>query len=201
MQAMNSQEQPEENDYPATVLGSTALEKLCIAILTAHPERDRASARKPADRLRAAVYALDGYDPTRGDNEKDDYRLLRLMSELLEQGVYREIVNATGGLLGHVQEFGSLLEMVAADTKDCRHLAAVALARAGMPVTEATKKRLARKFKERWRQLRHEAGLAIPPPKFEDECLGRIIELLNEIGIPAIMPNDPGAFWELSIAK
>ena len=201
MQAANSQEQPEENDYPANVLGSTALEKLCIAILNAHPERDRASKRKPTDRLRAAVYALDGYDPTRGDNETDDYRLLRLMSDLLEQCVGQEIMNATGALLGHVQEFGLLMEMVASDTKDCRELAALALGRVGTPVTEAAKKRLARKFKTRWRELRHEAGLAIPPPKFEDECLERIIGLLNEIGIPAIMPDDPGAFWELSIAK
>src|SRR6185312_11588530 len=150
MHAMNSQEQPEEHDYPTAVLGSTALEKLCIAILNAHPERDRASKRKPTDRLRAAVYALEGYDPTRGDNEKDDYRLLRLMSDLLGQGVHREIMSVTGALSGHVQEFGLLMEMVASDTKDCRELAALALIRVGMPVTEAAKKRLARKFKERW---------------------------------------------------
>lgn len=202
MEISNSYEPPELRDYPLLILGSTPLEKLCIAIINAHPEKDRDAKRTARDRLKAAVSALAGFDPTKGENETDDDRWLRNMSELLGHEAHQHAAKKKRlGVWEQVTERGRVMAELASDSKSCRALAKRALERAGMPVTEADKKRLARKFAHRWRGVHQEGGLAMPPPKFEDECLARIIRLLDQIGIPAIMPDDPGAFWELSIAK
>lgn len=202
MTSAESKEQDDDDGYPfSVVLGSTALEKLCISIITANPERDRNRARKPEDRLRAAVNALGGF-VARGENEKDDRRLLYRMSNLLGQEVYQEVARLEGLSLGdQLKERSLLMEKRAADEISCRVLAITAANSAGIPVTEALKKRLARKFSERWRALREEAGIAMPPPRSEDELMTEIVPLLNRMGIQATMSEEPEIHWKLSTAK
>lgn len=202
MEALNSPELPKELDYPVLVLGSTPMEKLCIAIINAHPERDRDAKRTAQKRLREAVYALEGFYPGRGDNEADDDRVLRSMSDLLGYEAHQQVATEVGLTpFDRAKACSRVMVQRASDSRSCRALAKRALQRCSMQVTEADKKRLARKFMQRWRGLRHEEALATPPPKFEDVCMAQIVTLLNRMGIPAVMPDDPGAFWELSIAK
>jgi hypothetical protein len=124
------------------------------------------------------------------------------MRDLLGHQVHLEVGNMQDlGVIEKMKERGNLITVRASDQKCCRALAKAVLESAGMPATEALKKRLARKFKERWRDLRQEAGIAMPSPKSENDCMEQIVPLLNRMGIPAAMPDDPGIFWELSIAK
>ena len=190
------------DDYPFSIVdGSTSLEKICISIINANPERDRNKARKPEDRLRTAVNALGGF-VARGENERDDRRLLYRMSDLLGQEVYQEVARLEGlSPVDQLKKRSLLMERRAANEISCRALVITAAKSAGIPVTEALKKRLTRKFSERWRALREEAGIAMPPPRSEDKLMTEIVPLLNRMGIQATIPEEPEIHWKLSTAK
>jgi hypothetical protein len=181
-------------------VGSTALEKLCVAIIRANPDRDPKSSRTSRQRLRDAVYALQGHHPARGDHAKDDLDLLLRMAEALNALIAAdETVRTAANPAERVAASRRLIADVVADSKRRRSLARQALAEAGLPPTKKDLKRLAGKFEGEWRALLNTLALASPTPHAgENRHMAEVVPLLQKMGIAADMPPDPGLFWPMS---
>lgn len=199
-------EQPDE--FPPSLqgdlaIGSTAIEKLCIAIISAHPNRDRNSRLTLQQRVRDAVFALQGYNAERGSNKQDDLPLLVKMAEALNAQVRtEEIQNQISGPVELMKFRRQRLIEIASDTDERHALARQALQKSGGTPSKANLKRLTGKFEQDWQALLQTLGLANPVPHSnENRCMQEIVPLLVQMGIPAKLPSEPELFWPMSSDK
>jgi len=189
--------QSDTDDAFVLAVGSTAIEKLCIAIINGHPNRDPKSSLTPQQRVRDAVFALQGHNAERGSNKKDDLQLLLQMAEALNAQVRaEEIQKQFAGPVELLNFRRQRLTEIASDTEERHALARLALRKFGIEKSKANLKRLTSKFGNEWPLLLHTLGMADPVPHSnENRCMSEIVPLLVQMGIPAKLPNETDMFW------
>lgn len=167
-------------------VGHTALEKLCIAIIRAHPNQDRDSPTTDLQRLRTAVRALLGAGPPPAYNALDDRQLLLSMAD--------DFLRTPSLASGKVTAAD-----LAADPVACGRLAAAALTRFGLPNGAAPRRRLAEKFGRDWRTLVGAVqNASYVAHGVEAKHMQIIAESLWQMGVAADLPEGAGAFWPLA---
>ncbi|MFN9438259.1 MAG: hypothetical protein ACK57S_01220 [Brevundimonas sp.] len=179
----------EEHDRPWLLdqtIGHTALEKLCIAIIRAHPTQDRMSTTTDRHRLRSAIENLTGVSPAEGSKALDDRQLLLSMAE--------DLLRDPELVAGRRR-----LTELAGDRLVSNRLAASVICRFALRDSPALRLRLSRKFHVGWEAyVGAVCNASYVAHSIEARELQVIAESLQRLGISADVPKGAGAFWPLA---
>jgi len=183
-----------DDDLPPRVgrrVGSTALEKLCIAIINAHPLPPGLKNRPtPGMRLSAALYALQGVDY----RDKEDGEPFIDLQLRMAENLYTISMNDTGPVGDRVEVFSRHAKRPGY----VHQLATDALTEAGERISRRAITFLSRRFIARWPYLLNEIKLSDTRlHTLEGRALEEIGRKLAEVDVPNTLPQTQKMFWRL----